>query len=105
MSFSAPTGPRVVYYVATGRQGGAFEVTGLPEQSPLFKVRAEAEKWLRAELAKIPEGLRPKTRSCLTCGRPFDSEGAHNRMCPQCRAHSSALATPVSLPNRTGRSR
>lgn len=24
-------------------------------------------------------------RSCMTCSRPFVSEGWHNRMCPRCR--------------------
>jgi hypothetical protein len=24
-------------------------------------------------------------RSCLACGQTFDSEGAHNRLCLQCR--------------------
>lgn len=26
-----------------------------------------------------------KPRPCLCCGESFDSEGAHNRMCPVCR--------------------
>ena len=26
-----------------------------------------------------------KQRPCLTCGNDFESEGAHNRMCPKCR--------------------
>ena len=26
------------------------------------------------------------TRACLSCGRPFASSGAHNRMCSRCRA-------------------
>jgi hypothetical protein len=25
-------------------------------------------------------------RTCLRCGRRFGSEGAHNRLCDQCRA-------------------
>lgn len=26
-----------------------------------------------------------KRRPCMTCRKPFDSEGAHNRMCDRCR--------------------
>ncbi|MEX2644531.1 MAG: hypothetical protein WD270_13830 [Acetobacterales bacterium] len=26
-----------------------------------------------------------RERSCMTCSRPFVSEGWHNRMCPRCR--------------------
>ena len=25
------------------------------------------------------------TRSCMSCGRPFQSEGTHNRLCPTCK--------------------
>ena len=24
-------------------------------------------------------------RTCMTCERPFESEGSHNRMCPPCK--------------------
>jgi len=27
-------------------------------------------------------------RKCLSCKKPFMSEGAHNRMCNQCRTNS-----------------
>ncbi len=27
-----------------------------------------------------------QARSCLMCGRSFDSEGAHNRICRRCKA-------------------
>jgi len=30
-------------------------------------------------------------RNCIACGRTFDSEGWHNRMCPPCRR----LSDPV----------
>lgn len=29
-----------------------------------------------------------KMRDCLTCSRPFWSEGAHNRICPRCKSDS-----------------
>ncbi len=34
-------------------------------------------------------------RKCLTCGKPFASEGPHNRMCDSCRRKS---ASPLDIP-------
>ncbi len=31
------------------------------------------------------------TRTCLSCVKPFDSEGWHNRLCPQCRKRSGDI--------------
>lgn len=31
-------------------------------------------------------------RACLSCQRPFASEGAHNRMCQNCRKHVGSLS-------------
>lgn len=33
-------------------------------------------------------GDTANTRKCLSCEKPFDSEGWHNRLCPQCRKRS-----------------
>jgi hypothetical protein len=30
-------------------------------------------------------GDTPHLRTCLACDKPFESEGWHNRLCPQCR--------------------
>jgi len=30
-------------------------------------------------------GDTPHLRRCLACEKPFESEGWHNRLCPQCR--------------------
>ena len=33
------------------------------------------------------DGARgPRQRTCLMCGRSFESEGAHNRICRRCKA-------------------
>lgn len=94
------TGPRVIRI----SNADGFQVIGLPQLSPQFRVRAEAEKWLRAALAKAPESRRPRTRACLCCGRSFDSEGFHNRLCGPCRHHSepfgSASLARASAPGR-----
>lgn len=103
MTLTNPKGPRVVHF--HGRTRRSYEVAGLPVQSPLFNTQAEAEKWLRAQLAKLPDPQRPVARNCLTCGAEFHSDGAHNRMCGRCRTQSSAVTNAASLPSRTGRHR
>lgn len=35
---------------------------------------------------RLEREARKKSRSCLTCGATFISEGPHNRMCSPCRA-------------------
>ncbi|MFA8441564.1 hypothetical protein [Yoonia sp.] len=30
-----------------------------------------------------------KSRPCITCRTPFESEGIHNRMCPRCRSRAN----------------
>lgn len=37
---------------------------------------------------------RTKPRQCLRCDRRFDSEGAHNRLCQDCRSATAAGPTP-----------
>lgn len=38
---------------------------------------------------------RPRiSRPCLCCGRSFDSEGPHNRLCPSCRKLSPSPYAP-----------
>lgn len=34
------------------------------------------------------QGDTAHTRHCLACDKPFESEGWHNRLCPQCRKRS-----------------
>lgn len=72
-------------------QNAEFQVVGLRGVSPLFKSRAEAEQFLRAEIAKLPAHQRPRERACLCCGTGFESEGAHHRLCNACRHKSSGF--------------
>jgi deoxycytidylate deaminase len=44
-------------------------------------------------------------RPCISCAKPFDSEGIHNRMCPTCRARSSDGWNPHGIAPRSGRPR
>jgi transposase-like protein len=41
---------------------------------------------------------RPPTtkRPCLRCEKPFDSEGAHNRLCTYCTSEASRLFSPYA---------
>jgi len=46
---------------------------------------------------------RSKRRPCMTCKKPFLSEGPHHRMCGRCRAHGPAglgaeMLSPVATP-------
>lgn len=42
-------------------------------------------------LERIERARRVKTRSCLTCGQEFRSEGPHNRMCDGCRRTAGGM--------------
>ena len=44
-------------------------------------------------------------RPCLCCGKPFQSEGIHNRMCTPCRGLNADGWNPYSLAPRSGRAR
>lgn len=56
-----------------------------------------------AKLTRVEQGPpipRRVERRCMTCTRPFMSEGNHNRMCEECRAGArdlSPLAMAFSL--------
>jgi hypothetical protein len=47
------------------------------------------------------------TRDCITCRRPFRSEGAHNRMCNPCRQAHREGSVPCAFgaPRRGATSR
>jgi recombinational DNA repair protein RecR len=47
------------------------------------------------------------TRPCITCGRAFKSDGAHNRMCNPCRQTHRDTARPYNTvaPRRGATSR
>jgi hypothetical protein len=84
--------PRVTKYV----HGGSYQVLGLPEVSPIFPNRPEAEKWLRAQLAEAGDLKRPRERTCLCCKHPFMSAHAGNRLCSGCRSHGDLGAMAIA---------
>lgn len=48
-----------------------------------YKRRWSQER--RDELKWQAPRAKPRTIPCLRCGRPFESEGPHNRICDDCR--------------------
>lgn len=65
------------------KRGALFYVIGL-NGSPVgigYARREDAEETV--------EGLRRSAdriiRVCMTCQKPFEADGPHNRMCPQCK--------------------
>lgn len=73
--------------------------------SEIIAARSSAEM-LRDRLqheadAKAKRGPRP----CMCCGKTFESEGIHNRLCPHCRAAASGLRSSVSFAGATGKAR
>ncbi|MCZ6603542.1 MAG: hypothetical protein O7A03_00175 [Alphaproteobacteria bacterium] len=52
---------------------------------------------VRTTIKNVAEASRPiaedeidqKTRNCLTCGRPFESEWAGERICSRCKSSST----------------
>lgn len=40
---------------------------------------------------EITPEVTTQTRPCMTCQKPFESEGKHNRMCKYCRAHANDM--------------
>ena len=60
----------------------------------------------RLRVAANPSAaLQPATRICLTCDRPFHSEGPWNRKCPECAHREAARVAPpprfhVAVPYR-----
>ena len=53
----------------------------------LFALSTQALAEMKRE--KLERAARRKRRPCITCGKPFLSEGPHHRMCAPCRAWAS----------------
>lgn len=77
----AECGRRRCYHVVeTGEKTEGFD-KGL-ELRPAKRQAASATSAVIPAFAQRPKKQR---RDCLSCRRPFVSEGAHNRMCRECR--------------------
>lgn len=70
------------------KRGALFYVLG-PNGKLLgrgYVRREDAEESLRELLLSSQRSVR----TCLSCERPFESEGTHNRMCAPCKRRSRA---------------
>lgn len=94
-----PAGPRVNYL-----RSGRYEVLGFPDASPLFRSRAEAEKWMRVAIARLPKGQQPVDRPCMCCGATFESQHIGNRLCGICRHRTDGGSMAIAA-NSTGKVR
>ncbi len=43
--------------------------------------REDAEE----SLGDLVRALQESIRSCMSCQKPFESKGSHNRICPSCK--------------------
>lgn len=58
----------------------------------LIAPSAEQIEAARAAAAEVKATTSARLRPCLTCRKPFHSEGAHNRLCGTCSPAVAALA-------------
>lgn len=59
---------------------------GEEELFPRLKVTASIEELRKSTTHRNIDTRRvARQRNCMTCGRPFWSEGAHNRICQPCK--------------------
>jgi hypothetical protein len=65
-----------------------------PSETELSLLRADELAVIREEAAWAAARPVPRVRPCLTCGTPFESAGAHNRMCDDCRATAGFDSSP-----------
>lgn len=79
MNYSVrPKGDRFIVVDAEGNTYGTSYKNEDSAHTKIQRLRWEAPKATTAE------------RPCITCKTPFQSEGAHNRMCGPCRNTASA---------------
>lgn len=52
---------------------------------------------IEEQVARLARQAGERVRPCITCQRPFRSEGPHNRMCDRCRRLGGAATTDMSV--------
>lgn len=78
-----------------GPDGSRYGTYATPAQARATAVARQREE---------DRAARRMTRPCMTCTRPFASEGIHNRMCASCRGLGEG-AVPYGVAPRSGRPR
>tara|TARA_R100000789_G_scaffold64101_1_gene60698 strand:- start:791 stop:1054 length:264 start_codon:yes stop_codon:yes gene_type:complete len=72
--------PAETFQVKPTREGWQALKNGHPLGRPFA-----SEKWAWAQIDRHKRKEVLTERPCLTCSKPFASEGPHNRMCTPCR--------------------
>ncbi|SNS87395.1 hypothetical protein SAMN05421763_103308 [[Luteovulum] sphaeroides subsp. megalophilum] len=68
------------YRVAQLAHGFAVKNAEAERVSPVFPDKEGALDWLLT----AAERRAPRERPCLSCQKPFESKGIHDRLCPAC---------------------
>jgi hypothetical protein len=85
---------RIEYRAGEHRGWYVLDPDGLPCAGP-FNDRNKAGMSRDARQAEADARAKRGERPCLCCGRTFQSEGIHNRMCDLCR-HRDFAPDPFS---------
>ena len=65
--------------------------------SPVLGSQDAAQDWLDRRIA----AAKPRPRPCLCCGKGFESDGAHDRLCADCgRAGATLGGASHAVPAR-----
>lgn len=84
--------PELARFRVEHNADGGYDVID-PDGRVVVKVGNKAFALNRAEALQKAADTAAKRgpRQCLCCGREFDSEGIHNRMCKPCRGRADPL--------------
>lgn len=85
---------------------GHYVVDPSGERVSVFESLGRAHDIRHAKQMAYDAAKKRKVRPCLCCGRDFQSEGAHNRMCTPCRGMASNdESAPYTFGTMHGRKR
>jgi hypothetical protein len=87
-------------------KGDVFEVRDAEGEVYGTYLTVYAAEAARAHGQRRDDAKARKTvRHCMTCNKPFESEGIHNRMCTFCRHRDTDGWNPYGLAPRSGRAK
>lgn len=76
----------------------------------MAKSRNYSNQSIHYMTTKKKAGCKTEERKCMCCGKTFDSEGIHNRICSKCKTTSAwqsgneDVASLAPVPSRKGKS-
>lgn len=77
----------------TGRGYGVFAPSG--ELLQVYRSHTAAEERCHREQIATDSKAKRGPRACMCCGRVFQSQGVHNRLCDSCRKTPDHLGEAV----------